>query len=110
MQFRLVTLFGVVRSHCCLLQVVRNLQPERHGNETHYVWAVVRTLDTPLNTSARNRWPVTWSAEPDDIAFFKNTVKRDKCQEITSNDKTLNMDVLKRLTSVVEWIMSVGTS
>lgn len=84
--------------------------PERHGNETHYVWAVVRTLDTPLITSARNRWPVVWSVKPEDINFFKNIVERDQRHDITHNDKALCVDVLKRLTTVVDWILRLGAS
>jgi hypothetical protein len=93
------------------MQVVRNMLPERHGNgnETHYVWAMVRTLDKPLTQSGLNRWPVTWSVEQPDISFFlSNVVQRVERHELpTSNDKNICKDVLVRMRTLVDWIMAL---
>ena len=89
------------------MQVVQNLLPERYEQETYYVWAMLRTLETPLITSSKNRWPVTWSVDNDDLAFFKSdSVQRDQRHPITRNDKNLSKDVLVRLRTVVDWIMA----
>ena len=84
--------------------------PENHGGETHYVWAMVRTLDKPLTQSGLNRWPVTWSVEPADITFFRTHIKpnRDQSLELpSSNDKAICKDVLERLQTLVKWIMAL---
>ena len=83
--------------------------PECHGNETHYVWAMVRTLDKPLTQSGLNRWPVTWSVEQSDIAFFRSdAIERDQRHELSSsNDKMICKDVLMRLRTLVGWIMAL---
>lgn len=93
----------------CLVQVVKHMLPERHGEETHYVWAIVRTLDKPLTQSGLNRWPITWSVDPRDKAYFRSDpVNRDQRLELpTSNDQMVCKDVLMRLRTMVEWIMAL---